>query len=103
MVIVGGGPVGLGLAIDLGLRGITTTVIEKEASLHRVPKGQNLTQRTMEHFRSWDVEPAVRAARVMPAGYPAGGINAYEDLMSDFAHPWFRRAEVDRYYFAANE
>lgn len=89
--------------MDLGLRGVRTTVIEKEEDLHRIPKGQNLTQRTMEHFRYWGIAEQIRAARLMPAGYPAGGINAYENLMSDFAHPWFRRAEVDQYYFARNE
>ena len=103
VVIVGGGPVGLGLAIDLGLRGVSVAVLEKEAALHRIPKGQNLTQRTMEHFLAWGVEPAIRAARVMPQGYPAAGVNAFENLMSEYAHPWFRRSEVDRYYFTGNE
>ncbi len=103
VVIVGGGPVGLGLAIELGQRDISTVVIEKEASLHEIPKGQNLTQRTMEHFRSWGVEARIRAARVMPPGYPAVGINAYGNLMSQYAHPWFRRSQVGQYYFAANE
>jgi len=103
VVIVGGGPVGLGLAIELGQRDISTVVIEKEASLHEIPKGQNLTQRTMEHFRSWEVEGQIRAARVMPPGYPAVGINAYGNLTSQYAHPWFRRSQVGRYYFAANE
>ena len=103
VVVVGGGPVGLGLAIELGQREISTVVIEKEASLHEIPKGQNLTQRTMEHFRSWEVESRIRAARVMPPGYPAAGINAYGNLMSQYAHPWFRRSQVGQYYFAANE
>lgn len=103
VVVVGGGPVGLGLAIELGRRDIPVVLIERERSLHHVPKGQNLTQRTMEHFRSWDVEERIRAARVMPADYPAAGVNAYGSLMSEFAHPWFRRSEVDRYYFATNE
>lgn len=57
----------------------------------------------MEHFRFWGIEQEIRTSRVMPAGYPAGGINAYDNLMSDFAHPWFRRGEVDQYYFASNE
>jgi 2-polyprenyl-6-methoxyphenol hydroxylase-like FAD-dependent oxidoreductase len=102
-VIVGGGPVGLGLAIELGQRGVPVLVLEKERSLHHVPKGQNLTQRTMEHFRFWGVEKAIRSARVMPPGYPAVGVNAYGDLMSDHAHPWFRRSTVDPYYFTGNE
>lgn len=103
MAVVGGGPVGLGLAIELGQRGVSVVLIEKETALHRVPKGQNLTQRTMEHFRSWGVEQEVRSARVMPDGYPAVGVNAYGDLMSPYAHPWFRRADVDAFYFARNE
>ena len=103
VAIVGGGPVGLGLAIDLGQRGISAVVIEKEARLHTIPKGQNLTQRTMEHFRAWGVEAAVRAARLMPAGYPSVGINSYGDLMSSYAHPWFRRSQVGKYYFTTND
>lgn len=103
MAIVGGGPVGLGLAIDLGQREVETLVIEKESSLHQIPKGQNLTQRTMEHFRFWGVERQVRDARVMPSDYPAGGINAFGNLMSVYAHPWFRRSEVTQYYFTPNE
>ncbi len=103
VTIVGGGPVGMGLAIELGQRGVEVVVIEKEAELHRIPKGQNLTQRTMEHFRVWGVEDEIRAARLMPPGFPAAGVNAWESLSSGHAHPWFRRSQVGQYYFAANE
>lgn len=103
VVIVGGGPVGLGLAADLGRRRVETVVIERDHSLHTIPKGQNLTQRTMEHLRFWGVEEAVRSARVMPTGYPAAGVNAYGTLMGEYAHPWFRRSAVDPYYFTRNE
>ena len=102
-MIVGGGPVGLGLAIELGQRGIETTLIEKTRQLHDIPKGQNLTQRTMEHFRFWGVEPEIREARLMPDDYPSVGINAYGSLMGDYAHPWFRRSHVDSFYFATAE
>lgn len=78
-------------------------VVEKTTALHNVPKGQNLTQRTMEHFRSWEVEDRIRAARVMPPDYPAAGVNAYGNLTSRYAHPWFKRSSVDSYYFASNE
>ena len=50
VIITGGGPVGLGLAIDLALKGVTSTVLERSESLHRIPKGQNLTQRTASTF-----------------------------------------------------
>jgi NADPH-dependent 2,4-dienoyl-CoA reductase/sulfur reductase-like enzyme len=50
VVIVGGGPVGMGLAIDLGLRGVRSIVVERYKDPQPIPKGQNLTQRTLEHF-----------------------------------------------------
>lgn len=103
VAIVGAGPVGLGLAIELGQRGIETTVLEQDEVVHRIPKGQNLTQRTMEHFRVWGVDDRIRAARLMPPEYPAAGVNAYGNLMSEFAHSWFKRSTVDDYYFASNE
>lgn len=63
VIISGGGPVGMGLAIELGQRGIDVLVIEKNPSPQRVPKGQNLTQRTMEHFRAWGAESELRASQ----------------------------------------
>lgn len=62
VVIVGGGPVGMGLALELGLHGVACAVIEPRDDPGRIPKGQNLTQRTLEHFSRWGVEPQIRAA-----------------------------------------
>ena len=56
VAIVGGGPVGLGLAIELGQRGVKCCLIERRATPQLIPKGQNLTQRTMEHFHFWGAE-----------------------------------------------
>lgn len=103
VVIVGGGPVGVALAVDLGQRGITCALVERRTEPRRIPKGQNLTQRTLEHFYFWGCVDELRAARVMPPGYPIGGITAYGDLMSDY---WFApdgREVVRDYYFQANE
>ncbi len=50
VVIAAGGPVGAGLALDLGLRGISCAVLGKRSELSSIPKGQGLSQRTMEHF-----------------------------------------------------
>ena len=66
VLIVGGGPVGMGLAIELGQRGIRTVVVERYPQPQPIPKGQNLTQRTMEHFHFWGAEAALRAARTLP-------------------------------------
>ncbi len=60
VVIVGGGPVGVGLAVDLGLRGLSCAIIERRTRLSDIPKGQNLTQRTLEHFYLWDIADELR-------------------------------------------
>ena len=66
VIIIGGGPVGIGLAVELGLRGISCAVVEQRVGLHRIPKGQNLTQRTLERFYFWGIVDELRDARVMP-------------------------------------
>ena len=66
VIIAGGGPVGTGLAIELGQRGIRVLVIERYPEPQPIPKGQNLTQRTMETFQSWGCEAELRAARPIP-------------------------------------
>src|SRR5882724_2191349 len=103
VLIVGGGPVGLGLAIDLGQRGIQCTVIERYASVHTVPKGQNLTQRTMEHFHFWGAEKVLRAARTIPPEYGIGGLTAYGSLLGDYSYDWLQRELVRPFYFTDNE
>ena len=60
VVIVGGGPVGVGLAVDLGLRGVSCIVVEKRTALSSIPKGQGLSQRTLEHCWSWGVADDIR-------------------------------------------
>ena len=103
VVIVGGGPVGMALAINLGLRGITSAVIEPRRDLSPVPKGQNLTQRTLEHFDSWGIEKELRAARLMPKGYPIGELTAYGNLMSKYWHAPAGRELVRAFYSQDNE
>ena len=103
VAIVGGGPVGMGLAIELGQRGIRTVVVERFAQPQRVPKGQNLTQRTMEHFHFWGAEEALRAARTIPKDYGIGGLTAYGTLLGGYHYDWLQRALVRPYYFTDNE
>lgn len=103
VVIVGGGPVGMGLAIELGQRGIRCTVVERYEQPQPIPKGQNLTQRTMEHFHFWGAEPALRAARTIPPEYGIGGLTAYGTLLGSHAYDWLQRDLVQPYYFQRNE
>ena len=65
VLIVGAGPVGLTLAIDLGKRGIRCTLIEKNDAPLGYPKMERCNPRTMEIFRRLGLAETVRAA-----GYP---------------------------------
>jgi 2-polyprenyl-6-methoxyphenol hydroxylase-like FAD-dependent oxidoreductase len=103
VVIVGGGPVGVALAVDLGLRGISVALVETRTALQQIPKGQNLTQRTLEHFWFWGIDKELRAARVMPPGYPIGELTAYDNLMSPYWHAPPGRETVRRFFFQDNE
>ncbi|HEX2555706.1 MAG TPA: FAD-dependent monooxygenase [Microvirga sp.] len=103
VIVVGGGPVGMGLAIDLGRRGITCLLVERHTEPQPIPKGQNLTQRTLEHFYVWGIEPDLRAARTIPKEYGIGGLTAYGTLLSDYTYDWMQRELVRPYYFTDNE
>lgn len=93
----------MGLAIELGQRGVRCAVLERYADLHRIPKGQNLTQRTMEHFHFWGAEDELRAARTIPKDYGIGGLTAYRTLLGDYHYDWLRRELVRPFYFTDNE
>jgi len=103
VVIVGGGPVGTALAVELGLRGIACGLVERRLEPQRIPKGQNLTQRSVEHFYFWGVADALRAARLLPPSYPMSGIVAYRDLNSQYWYAPPLREIVNSYYFQDNE
>ena len=103
VVVVGAGPVGLGLAIDLAKRGVSVHVVERRLEPQRVPKGQNLTQRTGELLNRWGVSQAVRDASPIPPSYGNEGLTAYGSLTSGYHYDWFKRASVRAFYFADNE
>lgn len=103
VVIVGAGPVGLGLAVDLGLHGISCAVVERRTEVSRIPKGQFLTQRTLEHFHRWGLADELRAQRLMSDATAIGQVTAYRDLTSDFWRAPPGRELVHSYYFQKNE
>jgi 2-polyprenyl-6-methoxyphenol hydroxylase-like FAD-dependent oxidoreductase len=70
VLIVGAGPVGLTLAIDLAWRGIDVTVAETRApAAPPDPKCNHVAARTMEIFRRLGLAAKVRNAG-LPADYP---------------------------------
>jgi 4-hydroxyisophthalate hydroxylase len=103
VAIIGGGPVGMALAIELGQRGISCVNVERRTEPHRIPKGQGLTQHAMEHFYRWGVADEVRSARVLPQGFSLRGVTAYLNLSSEYWYsPPFREV-VNTYYFQDSE
>jgi 2-polyprenyl-6-methoxyphenol hydroxylase-like FAD-dependent oxidoreductase len=102
VLINGGGPVGMGLAIELGQRGVRTCVVERHHRPQPIPKGQNLTQRTAEHFRAWGCEDALRRAHPLPEGAGIGGLTTYGTLLSEHHVSWLNRAQVRDFYACAN-
>jgi len=103
VIIVGGGPVGVALAVELGQRGISVALVERRLTPQRIPKGQGLTQRSMEHFYFWGVADKVRAVRLLPPEFPTSGITAYKDLMSEYWYAPPLRELVNHYYFQEQE
>jgi 2-polyprenyl-6-methoxyphenol hydroxylase-like FAD-dependent oxidoreductase len=69
VVIVGAGPIGLGMACELGLRGINCLLIERRDGAIDVPKQSVVSARNMEFCRRWGVAQTVRSA-VWPESHP---------------------------------
>jgi 2-polyprenyl-6-methoxyphenol hydroxylase-like FAD-dependent oxidoreductase len=66
VLIVGGGPVGLALAADLGRRGIECTLVEQSDGTIYHPRANTVNSRTMEFCRRWGIAEAVRQAGTPP-------------------------------------
>jgi 2-polyprenyl-6-methoxyphenol hydroxylase-like FAD-dependent oxidoreductase len=62
VLIVGAGPVGLTLAVDLGKRGVRCILIEQKARPALLPKMERINARTMEIYRRMGLAPQIRAA-----------------------------------------
>ncbi|MFM1816545.1 MAG: hypothetical protein RLZ98_3240 [Pseudomonadota bacterium] len=69
VLVVGGGPVGLALAADLGTRRISCMVVEQNADTTDHPKATAINARSMEFMRRLGLAGLVRDA-AMPDGFP---------------------------------
>src|SRR6059058_4940077 len=69
VIIIGGGPCGLVLAIELGRRGVSTILLEEKTSPARFPAANATQARTMEHYRRLGFAEKVRAEG-LPPDYP---------------------------------
>src|SRR5919205_104096 len=62
VLIVGAGPVGLTLAVDLGMKGIKCTLTEQKEAPQFLPKMERCNARTMEIYRRMGLAEKIRAA-----------------------------------------
>ena len=69
VIIIGAGPCGLMLAIELGRRGIPVIVLEEKTSPARFPAANATQARTMEHYRRLGFAEEIRALG-LPPDYP---------------------------------
>jgi 2-polyprenyl-6-methoxyphenol hydroxylase-like FAD-dependent oxidoreductase len=70
VLVVGAGPVGLALAIELGLRGVDVIIVEQRSRAGAQPRAKTTNVRTMQHMRRWGLAKALRAAAPLPYDYP---------------------------------
>lgn len=69
VLIIGAGPVGLGLAMELAYHGIPCVLVDKTDGVVRMSKMGLLSVRSMEYCRRWGIADQVRACG-FPADYP---------------------------------
>lgn len=70
VLVIGGGPVGLAAAIELGMRGIPVVLVERNTQVGVAPRAKTTNVRTRTHMRRWGI--ADRLAEEAPFGidYP---------------------------------
>jgi 2-polyprenyl-6-methoxyphenol hydroxylase-like FAD-dependent oxidoreductase len=71
VLIIGAGPTGLALAIELGMRSIPCLVLERNARGGHAPRAKTTNVRTREHMRRWGIADKLRQASPLGADYPS--------------------------------
>jgi 2-polyprenyl-6-methoxyphenol hydroxylase-like FAD-dependent oxidoreductase len=66
VVIVGGGPVGMATAVELGIRRLSVLLVERGDGVVRYPTAESIDTASMELLRRWDIAEAV-----LRSGFPA--------------------------------
>ena len=76
VLIVGAGPVGLALAVELGLQGHRCLVVERNDRVGHAPRAKTTNVRSRELFRRWGIADRLAAASPFGVDYPANVVFA---------------------------
>ena len=90
VLIIGAGPVGLALAIELGHRGVPCLVVERNDRVGLSPRAKTTNVRSREHLRRWGIADALRQASPIPPDYPPNVV--FATRMNGHALVWFENA-----------
>ena len=71
VLIVGAGPVGLALAIELGQRRVPCLLVERNDRVGYAPRAKTTNVRTREHMRRWGIANRLRDASPFGMDYPS--------------------------------
>ena len=71
VLIVGAGPAGLSLAIELGHRSIRCLLVERNDRVGYAPRAKTTNVRTREHLRRWGIADNLKAVAPFGTDYPS--------------------------------
>lgn len=71
VVIIGSGPSGLALAIELGSRGIDCVLVERNDRVGYAPRAKTTNVRTRTHLRRWGIADKLAAVSPFGIDYPS--------------------------------
>lgn len=74
VIIIGGGPTGAAMGIELGLNKVKTLIIEKHDQPLLSPRAQSLNERSMEFFIRWGLLEAMKKKVSLHNDYPMRGV-----------------------------
>lgn len=70
VVVVGAGPAGLASAIELGIRGVSVLVVERNSRGGVAPRAKTTNVRTRTHLRRWGIADRLAAEAPFGVDYP---------------------------------
>lgn len=101
VLIVGAGPVGLALAVELGSRGIDCVLVEQNDRVGYNPRAKLTNVRSMELMRRWGIADRLREASPMPSRYPSDVVFATSmngPILARFENAFYTKSDERDWY-----